>query len=366
MRVLFLDQFSGLGGAQLCLLDLVQAMVRRGWEPHVAAPGGGPLAARARTCGARVHVLTMAGYSQGRKTIADAVQLFFEAPVLGSRIKDLGEEIKPRLIYINGPRLLPAAALARLDMPVVFHSHNRIGAPSRRLAQAALWALNGRVIAASRFVAKQWTGAHVIPGGVEGPNRELRAHKKKGRPRIGMIGRIGPQKRQLEFVNAAREIDADFILCGDTVFGGTVEQEYKRRVLGSAPANVTWLGWCGSVYEVLSTLDLLVVPSSDEGGVPRVILEAFSCGVPVLACASGAVVEAVEPEVTGFVLPSAHPGEIARRIREVLASPETMSRVAISARRLWRERFTAGRFCEDTMGLLLGTCFGDRTPLCAT
>ena len=39
MNILFLDQFSDLGGAQRCLLDLLPAVIERGWRAHVAAPG---------------------------------------------------------------------------------------------------------------------------------------------------------------------------------------------------------------------------------------------------------------------------------------------------------------------------------------
>ena len=43
------------------------------------------------------------------------------------------------LVYVNGPRLLPAAALARLRVPVLFHAHSCLppGA-SRMLAGMSL------------------------------------------------------------------------------------------------------------------------------------------------------------------------------------------------------------------------------------
>ena len=43
MRILFLDQFSELGGAQHALLDTVDAVQLAGWEPRVLVPGRGPL-----------------------------------------------------------------------------------------------------------------------------------------------------------------------------------------------------------------------------------------------------------------------------------------------------------------------------------
>ncbi len=54
-RLLILDQFNQLGGAQRCLLDLLPAFLAAGYETHLAAPGDGPLADGARSRGAVVH-----------------------------------------------------------------------------------------------------------------------------------------------------------------------------------------------------------------------------------------------------------------------------------------------------------------------
>ena len=43
VKILFLDQFSELGGAQQALLDTVDAVQRRGWKRAVLLPGDGPL-----------------------------------------------------------------------------------------------------------------------------------------------------------------------------------------------------------------------------------------------------------------------------------------------------------------------------------
>jgi glycosyltransferase involved in cell wall biosynthesis len=354
MRLLFLEQFCELGGAQLCLLDLLPGLRREGWEPQAAVAGDGPLTGRLRGMGVPVHELPLRRYSLGRKGALDAFRFACDFNRLAVRIRDLAREIRPDLVYVNGPRLMPAVAHAGAGLPVVFHSHNFITSASVRfLISRAIKRSGALVIAASHFVARQWGGARVVYGGVEGPPPQYRWRHKGPPPRVGMIGRIAPQKGQLQFVAAARHCPGvEFILCGDALFGDPAGERYRDKVLRSAPNSVRWLGWRDGVYEVLSGLDLLVIPSEGEGGVPRVLLEAFAAGVPVLALDSGAMKEAVADGRNGFLLASRAPAGIARRIREILAQGESLNAVADEARRTWRGGFTRRRFVAGVCELL--------------
>ena len=57
------------------------------------------------------------------------------------------------LIYVNGPRLLPAAAMAARGRPVIFHAHSVVTQESAaRLTRWALRRSDATVIAACRFV----------------------------------------------------------------------------------------------------------------------------------------------------------------------------------------------------------------------
>jgi glycosyltransferase involved in cell wall biosynthesis len=97
----------------------------------------------------------------------------------------------------------------------------------------------------------------------------------------------------------------------------------------------------------LRTLDLLVVPSASEGGIPMVILEAFAAGVPVLATAVGGVGEVLSDGQNGFLLPSPSASAIERRLRELLPHRDLLARAAERAHRIWRERFTAERYRNE-------------------
>lgn len=345
MKILFLDQFSDLGGAQLNLLQLLPGLKEEGWEPHVAVPPEGPFTERLAMQGAIVHPLHIGVYSLGRKTLLDGARYLANLPSLIRRVRTLARVVQPQILYVNGPRLMPAVAGANTGIPVVFHSHNRVTAGNGKLlVERAIVQSGAAVIAASQFLAREWKSAYVVYGAVDGPQQQP-APRANGPPRIGLIGRVAPQKGQLQFARAAALLSpkmpqAQFVLCGDVAFGDRHADRYKQRVIAAAPPSLQFLGWCDDVYQVLAGLDLLVVPSADEGGFPRVALEAFAAGVPVLAHSSGAVPEVILEGRNGYLLSAGTPNEIALRIGELTRRRQDMHQVACEAGRLWYERFT--------------------------
>src|SRR5260370_15127689 len=98
MDILFLDQFSELGGAQQCLLDLLPAVVARGWKAVVAAPGNGLLGDRTREFGAQFHCIECGPFGAGRKSLRDGWRFVRQAPRLAREIARLPAD----LVYVNG------------------------------------------------------------------------------------------------------------------------------------------------------------------------------------------------------------------------------------------------------------------------
>jgi glycosyltransferase involved in cell wall biosynthesis len=360
MKILFLEQYAEAGGAQRCLLDLLPGVRAAGWEAHVALPEDGPLTPLLRERGAQVHFLSLGRYPSGRKSLADGIRFVANLPALAGEIRTLADRIGAALLYVNGPRLLPAVTAVR--RPILFHAHSAVPAASGgTLARTALRRSGAGVIAVSRFLAERWRRpaqgpVRVIYSGVEGPPTPLLA-RTPGGPRVGLIGRIHPQKGQKELVLAARELasarpEAEFVLCGAALFGDPRAERYQQEVLSLAPPSVRYLGWRDDVYGVLADLDLLVVPSAEEGGVPRVILEAFAARVPVLALESGAIPEFIVDGENGFLLASATAAQLAARLNELLPQRERLRSVAAAGQRTWRERFTADRYRAEVLAAI--------------
>ena len=374
MNICFLDQFSDLGGAQQCLLDLLPAIAERGWNASVAIPGRGPLDQILRQRGIRVENIPGGQYRCGTKSIADAFRFAADVPMQAAAISRLLDSASADLVYVNGPRLLAGAALAvRGRIPILFHAHHAI---EQRIAAD----LEGFVLRKSRATIaacceavrepfEAWVPpdrVHTIPNG--SPDLGFRERTfQQPELRIGIIGRIAPDKGQAEFLRAAALLTPlsprlRFVIVGSPQFGGTTSSDaYYREVLKLASGlPVEFLGWQDDVGAVIHDLDLLVIASKREG-LPRVILEAFSAGLPVVAPSVGGIPEAVEEGFTGFLANSSSPEALATKLREVLQiNPVRLRTIARNARKQWERHYTLATY-RDRITTLMERCVGLET-----
>ena len=333
MNILFLDQFSEMGGAQRCLADLLPAVAARGWTAHVAAPGNGPLG---------TYRLPLSPYRSGRKTLADVMRFRGDLRRVSDAIEWLVRETRADMLYVNGPRILP---FVRAGRPVIFHAHSFL---NRRYAAAlvgsALRRTRATLIANCRYVAtplaRHVRATHIVYNGAA-PATSAR-EPYLGPPRIAMIGRISPQKGQAELVRAARLLpEFRFTICGAPLFDDADAHLYERDVRRlAADLPVEFTGWREDIGPVLAATDLLVVPSVQPEATTRVILEAFAARVPVLASNNGGIPEVVAHNQTGFLIESMAAGRLAAQIGNLCRDRARLEEVANRGHDAWRARYT--------------------------
>jgi glycosyltransferase involved in cell wall biosynthesis len=139
------------------------------------------------------------------------------------------------------------------------------------------------------------------------------------------------------------------VVCGAPLFG---DREYYRAVLRlSTDLPVELLDWHADVGAVMRDLDILVIASKQEG-MPRVMLEAFSAGLPVVAFPVGGIPEAIDDGISGFLTRGASPSALAATLSEVVASPDRMRSVSHTARVEWERHYTLAAYCERITTLM--------------
>ena len=362
MNILFLDQFRTMGGGQRSLLELLPAVRARGWKASVVLPGDGSYSEKLRSGGFPVECVRCGDYTPARKGLADCVRYGREIVPMLRGILELTTRHRTDLLYVNGPRLLPAAALTALlrSIPLVFHAHHRLVQPAAvRVAGEALRSSHASLIACCRFAAEpllpyvacgRW---RVLYNGVSEPAWLGRRRNPGGGWNIGVIGRVEPEKGQLRFVDAARTLMAEFSASRFSVIGAPLFsgprylEEVKAASLGLP---IEFLGWQEDIGTAFSRLDLLVVPSSDSDSTPRVVLEAFAAGIPVVAFPSGGIPELVQDGETGFLAAAPSAAALAARIRSVLRMDRrAATAVADRARAEWSQRYTLERYQAEVI-----------------
>ena len=164
---------------------------------------------------------------------------------------------------------------------------------------------------------------------------------------IGIVGRLARQKGHPFFFAAARGIlekfpETRFVVVGE---GPDRKQlEALAQELGIA-GSVYFAGYCDDMPTVYAGLDLMVMPSLDEG-LPMTLLEAMAARRAVVASAVGAVPEVIEHGKTGLLVEPGNAGDLEQAMLLLLNDASLRNRIAQNARQSV-SRFSSKRMARN-------------------
>ena len=174
----------------------------------------------------------------------------------------------------------------------------------------------------------------VIPNGVDTsrfhPNYESRSQVRKelglalDTPLVGIVAALRPEKNHALFLNAANKViseipRAHFVIVGDGPERTHIENTIAALNLGK---KVSLLGTRSDTPSLLAAMDVFALTSHNEAS-PVSILEALSCGVPVVSTRVGSVAESVHDQRNGFTVEPGDVEALAERIKYLLQNKET-------------------------------------------
>ena len=216
--------------------------------------------------------------------------------------------------YLNCAR----CALARVNYPHLWPAIPGLAGLLARRNQL-LWQVMQaahKLIAPSQFVAN-WYAAHGVPveklrtifHGLLQPVLLPRPEKRPDRPiRFAYIGGLSSQKGVHVLVEAFNGLaqGTELWIAGDE----TADPGYVARLRQNASPGIRFLGRLTreQVWETLTQIDIVVVPSLWYETFSFIISEAFAAKAPVIASKLGPLTERVHHEGDGLLVP---PGDVA-------------------------------------------------------
>lgn len=155
-------------------------------------------------------------------------------------------------------------------------------------------------------------------------------------PRAGLlfVGRLSVEKGVATLSEAMKLLpDAQLRVAGDGPEAGLLDGGAGVSKLGSLPGE--------AVRQEMGRALALVVPSIWYENFPRTIVEAFACGLPVIASRIGALADIVHDGETGLLFDPGNARDLGDKLAWALAHPEQMALMGRNARAQYEAEFSA-------------------------
>ena len=177
----------------------------------------------------------------------------------------------------------------------------------------------------------------------------------RGRIRVLLATRLIWEKGIGEYVEAARLLKRDcgnieFMIAGSNDEGNpaSVPNAFISKWAGEGVIHP--LGHVDNMAGLLSRVDIVVLPSYREG-VPRILIEAAACGLPLVATDVPGCREIVAHNVNGLLVPAKDSISLAGAIRHLSANPDERVRMGEAGRKKALEEFDEKIVIRETLGV---------------
>jgi glycosyltransferase involved in cell wall biosynthesis len=166
------------------------------------------------------------------------------------------------------------------------------------------------------------------------------------------VGRLHPQKGLGHLLEAFRSLlqlqpTARLLLAGDGPERAALEATVRTFGLRDV---VRFLGTISDPWPLFAAADVFVMSSLWEG-MPNVLLEAMTAGLPSVTTAVGAIPEMVESGRESLVVPPANAGALAQALAALAAAPERRRRMGALARQRVESAYRIETTVAQTMRL---------------
>ncbi len=400
VRIVYLSGSGQLGGAERCLLDVMQSVreLEPTWELALVSSRPGPFVDRARALGVAVEVVAMPDVLArlGDSAALDRASRLFGLGVRAlaalrgvvtyrRQLRHVLKRRAPDIVHTNGFKMHIMGAWSRPSgAALVWHLHDY--ASSRPLMAHAIKHLSRRcdaAIAVSDSVARDvtpiWRGrtaVQVVLNGVDleefrptGPCADLDAlagmsAAPAGTVRVGLVATMGRFKGHDVFLRAIGRLPHELPVRAYVVGGALYETRNSERSvddLRALAANVAAgheIGFTGFVEDPASAmraLDVIVHATVLPEPFGLVVAEGMACGRAVIASAAGGAGEIVRDGEDALVHAPGSIEGLASAIRRLVEDSDLRGRIGVGGRRSAEQRFDRRRLGREVVGVYRST-----------
>ena len=351
IKVLYMVHDSRRSGVPAVVANFVGCAATVGVEPTLLFAYDGVYAQELR--GGGIPVITLGG----RTPFFWRAKRFLMNGVLLARAKRFD------VIHVHSVKLAWSVLFGRLlGARVVFHLHElprRIGWVLRKAISSADAVVFCSAACAAHFAGVPAKRRRTIVNGLRFSDSPPIRHDGVGK-RVVMVGSINRNKGQDLLLRAfarLRNREAELWLYGTT---GLSARRYVRGLKQYAEKQgvaerVFFPGPTADVHQVFAHASVVVHPSWTES-FGMALVEAMSCGVPVVAHDLEGMREVIDDGVTGFLVKAGDIDALATRIDELLENPGLRAQMGGAAYRTMRERFSITSRADEYRELYEEVC----------
>lgn len=367
--ILFVHPSDEGYGADRVLLSAVEGAIGAGWEvrvllPHDTEPGW--LTAELRRLGVSAERGPLAPARRRYFTLVGLPAYLLALYRARCFVRHAAAGWRPGVIHINTSALLAAAIVGRPgDARLLWHVHEIVVRP---VVVAWMFRL-APVLAADRIVAvsdavSAWLSAVPIHrrriarlyNGLE--TETVPAQRMRDVAVVAFVGRLNRWKGADVFLKSIFELapthpEARFVFAGDAPPGEEWRRdELDRRVSDAGLRDVVrFEGFRADIPLLMSTSDIVVVPSIWPEPFGLVTAEAMRAGCAIVASDHGAAPELLDGGRCGVLVPPNDAHALAFAIDRLLRQPALREQYGRLAKQRFESEFSKDRFTSQLLSI---------------
>ncbi len=209
----------------------------------------------------------------------------------------------------------------------------------------------------------------LVPGSGVDTERFRPSRDRETEPAVPVVMAVSRMLRQKGIedlvaagrVLARRGVRVRVVLVGEPDPENPTSIPERRLLSWQARGLVQWWGFRTDVAAVLAQAHIAVLPSRGGEGLPKSLLEAAACGLPLIAGDVPGCRDIVRDDQTGILVPPGDADALADAISRLARDPALRAFMGKNARVLVKERYSEAIFVKRMTGLYR-SLLGERWP----